>query len=130
MADEFKGQRKQMMSEGFRQVYGLSMGAKVEKPVCSECGSPMEKVEEVRGLNQDVIHTDQPAPFPLKVGETVELGLDFTRFSASLVPAPRCTECGEEMVPASATEWLCPSLECKAHGQPRCMGVYPAKMVP
>jgi len=107
MPDKFKGQRNQSMTEAFERMYGPSMGANVEAPVCPECGSPMEKV-----------------------GETLDLGPNFTRFSASLVPAPRCTECGEEMVSASATEWMCPNTGCKVHGQPRCMGVYPAKMVP
>jgi hypothetical protein len=105
MGDE-KVKRHKAVTEGFERVYGPSMGAKVEAPVCSVCGSPMEKV-----------------------GEVVGLGPDFTQFSASLVAAPRCSECQSEMVPASSTEWRCENPDCSLHGRPFNLGVYPARAV-
>jgi hypothetical protein len=46
---------------------------------------------------------------------------------ASFVPAPKCSACGEEMEPASSTEWSCVAEECSEVGKAVHTGVYPLR---
>ena len=44
-----------------------------------------------------------------------------------LVPAPECESCGNQMKPASVTEWKCVKPTCPEVGKPVLTGVYPVK---
>lgn len=96
MGEDYKGKRQQAMTEGFRRAYGgPSMGAKVEAPVCSICGSS----------NPDHGHLADTSPG----------GITF--FMVSMVPAPKCETCGESMTYLKrGTDWTCTNESCSQHG--------------
>ena len=79
----------------------LSMGCKVD-PACSVCKT-----------------------FP-DGRKYTEIG-KVTFFSTSVVPAPKCTNCGTEMTSHSDNDWHCRNVSCPLHLHPVHTGVFPIR---
>lgn len=47
----------------------------------------------------------------------------------SIVAPPKCDVCGATLIPASDTEWMCPTDGCLAMNIPQNLGIYPIRSV-
>lgn len=115
------------------KLYGarpMSMGCLVDTPACSICGQVITTCEHTKPATCDCDpdgHYDCHGQGSCGAYDTPTFPM---QVMVSLVPAPKCDECGESMVPANDTEWMCEFKGCEAEGEPRGTGIYPVRSAP
>lgn len=103
----------------------ISMGCQVEMDVCSICGK-----DSYTHVHTEPLMARSNAGFEFS---TSTVDWPIRRFvDASLVSAPQCDSCGNEMAIHSDTDWVCVTDDCQAEGfvvAAHLLGVFPAKQV-
>jgi len=103
----------------------VSMGCLTAHPTCSICGEPVGVCDHTRPGTCDC---DPDGEYEChgqgSCGAYEEL-VSPMLISVALVPAPKCDDCGEPMVIANNTEWMCEFEGCESKGVPKHMGIYP-----
>ncbi len=103
------------------KLEGLSMGCQVEHAPCTICGEhPCDHVQISPLMSRN------ESSFFYEVSPTP------TFFYATMVSAPKCDSCGNEMTIHSDTDWVCATDDCQAEGfavPAHLLGVFPAKLL-
>ena len=97
-----------------------SMGSQVEMDRCSICGRE----------SYTHVHTEQLMARDIPASEFT---LSPTFLPASLVPAPKCGSCGNEMAAHEGRDWVCTTDDCQADGfvvPAHLLGVFPSTLLP
>lgn len=94
----------------------------VENSFDSPVGEGPDGFQAVEDLRRRLEAGARAAPAPIVISDVNVLGV-------SLVPAPRCPECGETMGAASASTWACRRSGCPREGQAVDLGIYPFRPV-
>lgn len=108
------------------KLEGLTMGCQVEHVPCSICGElPCDHVRISPQMSRNIAGFEF-STFPVDWPSRRIVG-------ASLVSAPKCDSCGNEMAIHSNTDWVCVTGDCQAEGfavPAHLLGVFPAKLLP